>query len=45
MLTSASYAPADTRHAQRVPETHIYSVPVVRELPRPVPHGLGSTAW
>ena len=45
MLTSASYAPADTRHAPRLPEAHTYSVPVVRELPRPVPHGLGSTAW
>jgi len=45
MLTSASYAPADTRHAQRVSEAHAYTVPVVRELPRPVPHGFGSTAW
>jgi hypothetical protein len=45
MLTSASFAPADTRSAQRLPEAHMYTVPVVRELPRPVPHGLGSTAW
>ena len=45
MLTSTSYAPVDTRHAQRVSSAHTYSVPVVRELPRPVPHGLGSAAW
>lgn len=45
MLTSASFAPADSRSAQRLSEAHIYSVPVVRELPRPVPHGLGSAAW
>jgi hypothetical protein len=45
MPTSTSYAPADTRSAQRLTEAHMYSVPVVRELPRPVPHGLGSTAW
>jgi hypothetical protein len=45
MLASTSYAPVDTRSAQRLSEAHMYSVPVVRELPRPVPHGLGSTAW
>jgi hypothetical protein len=45
MLTSDSFAPVDTRSAQRLSEAHMYSVPVVRELPRPVPHGLGSTAW
>jgi hypothetical protein len=45
MLTSASYAPVDSRHAPRLAEAHMYTVPVVRELPRPVPHGLGSTAW
>jgi hypothetical protein len=45
MLTSTSYAPADTRSAQRLSEAHIHSVPVVRELPRPIPHGLGSAAW
>jgi hypothetical protein len=28
-----------------VRQTHTYSTPVVRELPRPIPHGLGSTAW
>jgi hypothetical protein len=44
MPTSTSFAPVDTRSAQRL-SAHMYSVPVVRELPRPVPHGLGSTAW
>ena len=44
MLTSTSYAPVDTRSAQRLSEVHI-STPVVRELPRPIPHGLGGTAW
>jgi hypothetical protein len=45
MLASASFAPADTRSAQRLTEAHSSTVLVVRELPRPVPHGLGSTAW
>jgi hypothetical protein len=45
MLASASFAPADTRSAQRLSDAHTYTVPVVRELPRPVPHGLGSIAW
>ena len=45
MLTSTSFAPVDTRSALRSPGAHTYSVPVVRELPRPVPHGLGSVAW
>jgi hypothetical protein len=45
MLTSASFAPVDTRSAERLSGAHTYSVPVVRELPRPTPHGLGSTAW
>jgi hypothetical protein len=45
MLASASFAPADTRSAQRLSGAHTYTVPVVRELPRPVPHGLGSIAW
>jgi hypothetical protein len=44
MPLSTSYAPVDTRSAQRL-SAHSQSVPVVRELPRPVPHGLGSTAW
>jgi len=45
MPTSTSYAPVDTRSAQRLSGAQSHSVPVVRELPRPVPHGLGSTAW
>jgi hypothetical protein len=45
MLTSASFAPVDTRSAERLSGAHTYTVPVVRELPRPTPHGLGSTAW
>jgi len=27
------------------PAAHLFSTPVVRELPRPIPRGLGSTAW
>ena len=45
MPTSTSFAPVDTQSAQRLSGAHTYSVPVVRELPRPVPHGLGSAAW
>jgi hypothetical protein len=45
MHSLSLHAPADSRSAQRLPETHTYAVPVVRELPRPIPHGLGSTAW
>jgi hypothetical protein len=45
MLASASFAPAGSRSAQRVADAHTYTVPVVRELPRPVPHGFGSPAW
>ena len=38
--------PVDSRSAERLPEAHTYSTPVVRELPRPIPHGLGgTTAW
>ncbi len=37
--------PVDTRYARRLPEAHSYTVPVVREQPRPIPHGLGATAW
>jgi len=33
------------RSASRRTAAHAYSTPVVRELPRPIPHGLGSTAW
>ena len=45
MRSLSFHAPADTRSAQRPSGTHTYAVPVVRELPRPVPYGLGSTAW
>jgi hypothetical protein len=45
MPTSTSYAPVDTRSAQRLSESHAFTVPVVRELPRPIPHGLGNAAW
>ena len=45
MPTSHSFAPVDTRSAERLSGAHTYSVPVVRELPRPTPQGLGSTAW
>jgi hypothetical protein len=37
-------APTDSRFASRLPEAYI-TVPVVRELPRPIPQGFGSTAW
>jgi hypothetical protein len=45
MPTSTSFAPVDTRSAGRLSEAHTYTAPVVRELPRPIPHGLGSAAW
>jgi hypothetical protein len=45
MRSHSLVSPVDSRSAQRLPEAHTYTVPVVRELPRPVPHGLGSTAW
>ena len=37
--------PVDSRSAQRLSEAHTYTVPVVRELPRPTPQGLGGTTW
>ncbi len=38
--------PVDTRSAPRLTEAHMYTTPVVRELPRPIPPGLGgTTAW
>jgi hypothetical protein len=37
--------PVDSRAAQRLSEAHIHTTPVVRELPRPIPQGLGGTAW
>lgn len=45
MRAFGSVTPVDTRSVQRLSEAHIYSTPVVRELPRPIPQGLGSTAW
>jgi hypothetical protein len=45
MYSVSSTAAVDTRSAQRLSEAQTFSVPVVRELPWPVPHGLGSTAW
>ena len=45
MRSFTSDAPVDTRSAQRLSEAHFYTVPVVREQPRPIPHGLGGTAW
>jgi hypothetical protein len=44
MPTSTSFAPADTRSAQRA-SAHTFTAPVVREQPRPAPLGIGSTAW
>ena len=44
MLTSTP-TPRSTPGPLSASPAHMYSVPVVRELPRPVPHGLGSTAW
>ena len=37
------FAPAGTWSAQRLPLAHPFTVPVVRELPRPIPHGLGGS--
>lgn len=31
--------------SRRLPSGHAHCVPVVREMPRPVPHGLGDSAW
>ena len=45
MRSFISDAPVDTRSAQRLSETHHYTVPVVREQPRPIPNGLGGSAW
>jgi hypothetical protein len=35
--------PVDSRPVQRLSEAHTYSVPVVREQPRPL--GLGGSVW
>jgi len=40
-----SFAPTDSRSGSRLPETHIYATPVVREQPRPTLSGLGGSAW
>ena len=45
MRSFDSIVPVDSRSAQRLTEAHTYSTPVVRELPRPIPQGLGGTAW
>ena len=46
LMRSFDYiVPVDTRSVQRLTEAHIYSTPVVRELPRPIPQGLVGTAW
>jgi hypothetical protein len=37
--------PVDSRPVQRLFEAHLYAIPVVRELPRPLPLGLGGSAW
>ena len=44
MLALGSAAPVDTRLLSRLSEAHTYSVPVVREVPRPIPQ-LGTSAW
>jgi hypothetical protein len=30
---------------RRLPVGHAYSVPVVREMPRPLAQGIGDSAW
>jgi hypothetical protein len=45
MTVSGFAAPVGSHTASRLSESHTYSVPVVRELPRPVPRGLQSFAW
>ena len=44
MRSFGPIVPVDTRSAQRLSEVHI-TTPVVRELPRPIPQGLGGTTW
>jgi hypothetical protein len=44
MRDFARVSPTDTRLASRLPEAHITPT-VIRELPRPIPQGLGSTVW
>jgi len=45
MRSFGSIVPVDSQSAQRLSEAHTYTVPVVRELPRPFLQGLGGTAW
>jgi hypothetical protein len=45
MLALRSAAPVDSRQLSRLSEAHTHSVPVVLEQPRPLPHGLGDSAW
>ena len=45
MLASGSVAPVDSQHLRRSSGAHFYSVPVVREVPLPLPQGLGTPAW
>jgi hypothetical protein len=45
MLASGSATPVDTQPHRRSSGAHFYSVPVVREVPLPVPSGIGTTAW
>ena len=37
--------PVDPRSAPRLSEVHLHTTPVVRELPRPIPPGLGGIPW
>jgi hypothetical protein len=45
MRSFFSDVPVDSRSVPRLSEAHTYSVPVVRELPRPILNGLGGSAW
>ncbi len=45
MRSSTSFAPTGSRPGSRLSETHFYATPVVREQPRPVLSGLGSSSW
>jgi hypothetical protein len=45
MRSSWSDAPAGSRPGSRLPQAHHYATPVVREQPRPIPSGLGSSTW
>ena len=45
MRAFSSAAPVDSQPHRHSSGGHFYSVPVVREFPRPLPLGLGATAW